>query len=79
MAAQTRHDAGGPKNASEPPRLHIVHHQASRIRHTDVGEYQVTMYLRGEMRNAQKEIVHVQWCWQVVEAETLLRQAGASP
>jgi len=31
---------------SEPPRLHIAHHQASRIDHTGVGQYQVTMSIR---------------------------------
>jgi hypothetical protein len=46
---------------SEPPRLHIAHHQASRIDHTGVGEYQVTMYLRVEMVNTEKEMVHVQF------------------
>jgi hypothetical protein len=46
---------------NEPPRLHIAHHQASRIEHTGVGEYQVTMYLRVEMVNTQKEMVHVQF------------------
>ena len=46
---------------NEPPRLHIAHHQASRIEHTGIGEYQVTMYLRVEMVNAQKEMVHAQF------------------
>jgi hypothetical protein len=46
---------------SEPPRLHIVHHQASRLDHTGVGEYQVTISLRVEMLNPQKEMVHVQF------------------
>jgi hypothetical protein len=46
---------------SEPPRLYIAHHQASQIDHTGVGEYQVTMSLRVEMVNAQKEIVHAQF------------------
>ena len=32
----------------EPPRLQVAHHQASRIDHTGVGEYQVTMSLWGE-------------------------------
>jgi hypothetical protein len=45
---------------NEPPRLHITHHQASRIEHTGVGEYQVTMSLRVEMVNAQKEMVTFQ-------------------
>ena len=45
----------------EPPRLHIAHHQASRIDHTGVGEYQVTMYLRVETINTEKEMVHVQF------------------
>ena len=46
---------------NEPPRLHIAHHQAYRIDHTGVGEYQVTMYLRVEMINTEKEMVHVQF------------------
>jgi hypothetical protein len=54
-------DPGGHKNTSGTPRLHIAHHEASRIRHTGVGEYQVTMHLRVEMLNTQKEMVHVQF------------------
>jgi hypothetical protein len=61
MADQTRPNANGYQKMSEPPSLHIAHHQASRIRHTGVGEYQVTMSLRVEILNAQKEMVHVQF------------------
>lgn len=46
---------------NELPRLHIAHHHASRIEHTGVGEYQVTMSLRVEMVNAEKEMGHVQF------------------
>ena len=49
------------RSRQEPPRLHIAHHQVSRIDHTGVGEYQVTMYLRVEMINTEKEMVHVQF------------------
>ena len=52
MAETTRH---------EPPRLHIAHHHASRIEHAGVGEYQVTMYLRVELVDTQKEMEHVQF------------------
>ena len=46
---------------NEPPRLHIAHHQASRIEHTGIGKYEVTMSLRVEMINTEKEMVHVQF------------------
>jgi hypothetical protein len=46
---------------NEPPRLYIAHHQASRIDHTGVGEYKVTVSIRVEMINAQKEMVHAQF------------------
>ena len=45
----------------EPPRLHVVHHKPSPIRHTGVGEYQITMHLQVEILNAEKEMVHVQF------------------
>jgi hypothetical protein len=61
MADKLRNDLDGAQNRNETPRFHIAHHQASRIRHTGVGEYQVTMYLRVEMLNTQKEMVHVQF------------------
>lgn len=41
MADQTRSNANGHKNTSESPRLHIAHHQASRIEHTSIGEYHI--------------------------------------
>jgi hypothetical protein len=46
---------------SEPPRLHIVRHEASLPRHTGIGEYQVTVNLQVEMVNAEKEMVHAQF------------------
>ena len=46
---------------NEPPRLHIVRHEASLPRHTGIGEYQVTVNLQVEMVNAEKELVHVQF------------------
>jgi hypothetical protein len=61
MADLARRDGDSHKKTSEPPRLHIVHHETSPIRHTGIGEYQVTMSLRVEMLNAQKEMVHVQF------------------
>lgn len=61
MADQTRSNGNDQRRTSEPPRLHIAHHHASRIEHTGVGEYQVTMSLRVEMVNAQKEMVHMQF------------------
>jgi hypothetical protein len=33
MADQTRHDVNGHKNTSEPPRLHIAHHQPPQRSH----------------------------------------------
>jgi hypothetical protein len=46
---------------SDTPRLYIAHYQASHIDHTGVGKYEVTMSLRVEMVNAQKEMVHAQF------------------